>query len=366
MRHLMPKSTLASYRAIRACAVCLALLAAGTPHLPLLTPPALHAQAARSQRPDPGLRRLEAEVRRLAKVAGGEVGFAAVHLETGRAVYLNGGERFPMASSYKVPIAVQLLSRVDRGQVRLDSMIVLRPGDLHPGSGTLTELFDDPGVSLSLRNLLELMLLISDNSATDLVLRAAGGAEAVTGRMRELGVAEIRVDRPTVHLIADWLGIRDLEGDDVSPQRFGELAAAVPEGERRAAAAAFDVDPRDTSTPAEMALLLEKIWRHDGLSSTSAELLLDVMRRSTTGAGRIKGMLPPGVAVSHKTGTIGGTANDVGIVQLPDGAGHVALVVFVKQSDRPVEQRERAIALIARAAYDYFLFNPAGASGGTR
>ena len=53
----------------------------------------------------------------------------------------------------------------------------IQPGDLHPGSGTLTELFDDPGVVLSVRNLLELMLLISDNSATDVVLRVAGGPE---------------------------------------------------------------------------------------------------------------------------------------------------------------------------------------------
>lgn len=326
---------------------------------PTIDVPALAAQSAAAVRADPGLQRLEREIGRLAEIAGGKVGVAAIHLETGREIGLNRGEPFPMASSYKVPIAVQLLTRVDRGEIRLDSMIPLTPGDLHPGSGTLTELFDDPGVILSLRNLTELMLLISDNSATDVVLRAAGGPDAVTARMRDLNLSGIRVDRPTVRLIGDWIGIRNLPGDDVSPSQFRELVRAVPEAEQKAAAAAFNVDPRDTSTPEAMARLLERIWRKEILSPGSSELLLDIMRRSTTGAERIKGFLPPGTEVAHKTGTIGGTTNDVGIIELPDGAGHVVTVVFVKESEREIPARERAIAQISRAIYDYFLFNPA-------
>lgn len=98
-----------------------------------------------------------------------------------------------MASTYKVPIAGQLLTQVDQGELTLDSLVRLEPADLHPASATLTQLFDDPVVILSLRNLLKLMLLISDNSATDLVMRAAGGPEAVTRRMQALEVEGIRV-----------------------------------------------------------------------------------------------------------------------------------------------------------------------------
>jgi len=319
------------------------------------TPLAGQAPVASGAPQDASVARLEREIARLATIAGGRVGVGAIHLETGRSAYLNRHEAFPMASSYKVPIAVQLLTRVDRNEIRLDSMIALRPGDLHPGSGIIAELLDDPGVSLSVRNLLELMLLISDNSATDVVLRTAGGAAAVSARMRDVGASGIRVDRPTIQLIGAWTGIAGVS-DTTPPVQYREMARAVPDSTRRAAAAAFSSDPRDTSTPEAMARLLEKIWRGQTLSPAGTQLLLDIMRRSTTGADRLKGMLPPGTDVSHKTGTIGGTTNDVGIISLPEGAGHVVTVVFVGASDKPVPERERAIAQIARAVYDYFLF----------
>ena len=121
---------------------------------------------ASAQVADPSLRRLESEITRLSTISGGKVGVGIIHLETGRELFVNGAEPYPMASTVKVPIAVELLTRVQAGTVRLDSMITVRPNDLHPGSGTLTGLFNDPGVSLSVHNLLELMLLISDNSAT--------------------------------------------------------------------------------------------------------------------------------------------------------------------------------------------------------
>src|SRR5688500_1902913 len=287
--------------------------------------PAVGAQAparADASAPDAGLQRLEREFARLGTIAGGTVGVSVRHLETGREAHLNRGGSFPMASAFKLPVAVQLLTRVDRREIRLDSMITIQPGDLHPGSGTLSELFDDPGVVLSVRNLLELMLLISDNSATDVVLRVAGGPARVTERMRALGVEGVRVDRPTVRLIADWLGVR-LASDDVSPTQWQELVRASSDSSRRAAAGAFDTDPRDTSTPEGMALLITKVWRGEALSPQSTSLLLDILGRVSTGADRLKGMLPPGTVVRHKTGTIGGTTNDVGIIELPDGAGNV-------------------------------------------
>lgn len=311
---------------------------------------------------DPALERLARELDRLVPISEGVVGVAAVHLETGRAVYLNPDEPFPMASTYKIPIAVQLLSLVDEGERSLSEMIEIHPEDLHPGSGTLSDLFDDPGVVLSLHNLMELMLLISDNSATDVTLREAGGGEAVTRRMRELGVEGVRVDRPTSLLIGDYGGVEGTPADGrISPDQWRELTATIPPDQRAAANRRFLVDPRDTSTPRGMAQLLRKVWFGEALSFESTELLLDALRRVETGRGRIRGMLPPEIPVAHKTGSMGGSAtNDVGIIYLPDGAGHVVTVVYVKDSDASSSEREEAIAQISRAIYDFFLFNPLG------
>jgi beta-lactamase class A len=307
---------------------------------------------------DPGLNRLLREIERIADSSDGTVGVAAVHLETSRRVILNPEQRFPMASTYKVPIAVQLLTRVDRDEISLSDMVEIQPEDLHPGSGTLTRLFDDPGVILSVHNLLELMLLISDNSATDLTLATAGGPGAVNARLAELGITGMSVDRPTSLLIADYVGVEAPADGRISVDQWREASRDLDATQREAAAKAFAVDVRDTSTPGAMAALLEGIWRGEALSDESTELLLDILERVQTGTRRIKGVLPRGVTVGHKTGTIGGTTNDVGYIYLPDDAGHVVTVVFVKDSERDGDRREEVIAQISRAIYDYFLFNP--------
>jgi beta-lactamase class A len=300
--------------------------------------------------------RLERELDRLEKLSGGLLGVTAIHVETGEKLSRNGRDRFPMASTFKVPVAVELFARVDRGEVRLDEMVDLKPSDLHPGSGTLTNLFNKPGVSLSVRNLVELMLLISDNSATDLVLAKAGGARAVTAKMQALGLAGIRVDRSTAHLISDMIGAELTNETGWSPEYFRGAFAAVPPEKRKEAAERFRTDPRDTATPDDMAALLVKIHQKALHRPESAELLLDILKRCQTGENRIRGMLPPGMTLAHKTGTIGGTTNDVGILTLPDDLGHVVMAIFIKNSTLPTEQAEKAIAQSARAIYDYFLY----------
>jgi beta-lactamase class A len=307
---------------------------------------------------DGSLARLQLELSRLSADSGGVVGITAIHLETGRRVSLNGSEKFPMASTFKVPVAVQLLTRVDAGEIRLDQMIEIKLSDLHPGSGTLSDLFNKPGVSLSVRNLLELMLLISDNTAADLCLRLAGGPQAVTSRMRSLGIDGIRVDRSTARLIADWVGLTQLPPQEQwTPALFETLFSALKPDDQKAAATRFDADPRDTSTPDGMAKLLQLVFLKKALKPESTDLLLDIMRRCRTGDARLKGLLPAGTEVAHKTGTIGGTANDVGLITLPEDAGHVVVAAFVKSSEKEVPARERVIAELARTVHDFFLFD---------
>ncbi len=300
---------------------------------------------------------LERELQRLGALESGMMGVAILHLESGRNAFLNPDEPFPMASTFKVPIAVELLQRVDEGKLDLAQMVEVKRHDYSPGSGLLTDLINQPGLALSIRNLLEIMLLVSDNTATDLLLRHAGGGEAVTARMRKLGVEGIRVDRSTLQLIAAFRGLSPVPGEaERDPAKYDELLDSVTQEKSDEAERAFYDDIRDTSTPRAMAALLETIWKRQALTEASTGLLLDIMKRCRTGAGRLKGILPEGTEVRHKTGTIGKTLNDVGIITLPSEAGHVVVAAFVKKSDLPEAERERAIAEAARAAHDYFLF----------
>jgi beta-lactamase class A len=313
------------------------------------------AQTPRNSATDISLQRLEREIARMAKSAGGTVGVSAVHIESHRSVSFNGSERFPMASNYKVPIAVQLLSRVDQGQVKLDQMVELKPSDIRP-NGTIRSLLSKPGLSLSVRNLLELMLLVGDNSAADVLLRIAGGPEAVKARMRVLNIENLDVSRPVINLMADSVGIRLPPEQEWTPELLDKLYETTTPESRKAATVKWELDPRDTSTPDAMAALFVRIQRKDLLKAESAELLLDGLLRNQDGDTRLKGMLPAETVVAHKMGTLGRTTNDVGIITLPDAAGHIAIAVFVKSSDRDMPERERAIAQITRAIYDYFLF----------
>jgi beta-lactamase class A len=174
--------------------------------------------------------------------------------------------------------------------------------------------------------------------------------------MRDLGIKGINVNRPTARLISDWLGADPPPEKDWTPDLWSRLFQAIPAETRKAAEAKFNTDPRDTAQPTAMADLLLKIYNKKLHKPETAELLLDIMRRCQTGDARIKGMLPPDTELAHKTGSIGGTINDVGILTLPDNAGHVVLALFVKQGTKS-ESSERAIAQISRAIYDYYFFS---------
>jgi len=319
-------------------------------------------KATTASAPDLPRQRVVREVSRLSQLSGGVLGVTAIHIETGVRFSQNGGVRFPMASSYKIPIAIQLLTRVDSGLYTLDQLVEIARSDMHPGSGMIAERFNwpgtlKPGLALSVRSLLELMLLISDNSATDVCLRLAGGPARVNACMRRLGISGLAVDRPTAYLISDWLGIPMDPLQPWSSQRFDSLEKSLKPEMMMASSKIFDADPRDTSTPDAMSELLLTLYSQPILRPETKTLLLDIMARCETGLTRLKGALPPNTVVMHKTGTIGMTANDVGIITLPDDAGHLVISIFTKSSEKLLPERERAIAEVARALHDYFLLN---------
>jgi beta-lactamase class A len=272
-----------------------------------------------------------------AKLAA-RTGFAAQMVGGDTIVALNGDEAFPMASAYKIAIAGKVLAMVDKGEVRLEQMVDI-PLESYVPSPVIADNLIHPGVALSVANLLEIMIVHSDNTATDSLMALAGGPAAVTAWLREIGIEGMSVDRSTAQLSEQIQAIMEAagsHGDSSNP--------AVPE---------FDADPRDQTTPNDMLRLLILLDLGNVLKPQSRDFLLGVMGRTVTGPGRIKGLLPVGTPVAHKTGTVGGIANDVGYVTLPDGR-RFAVAIFTKGSTTPPVDRDRAVAETARVLYDFF------------
>jgi beta-lactamase class A len=256
----------------------------------LLAVVAQPAQAASS----PNLLSLEQQLSALLATKSPDVGIAALDLNSGEMVSINGDKPFPMASTVKVAVAAAYLSQVDAGRRSLDDRI----------SGQ------------SARSLMERMLVHSDNRATDILIRDLGGPSGIQEWVRFHGLANMRVDRTIARLLADK---RDL----------------------------WDI--RDSATPVAMVDLLKRIDKGGILKPQSRSYLLSVMARCQTGKNRMRALLPWGTRVEHKTGTLNGYSSDVGFITMPNGH-RIALAVFARGgSDRP-----SVIAQAARAVYDGF------------
>lgn len=269
---------------------------------------------------------LPGRIAELARPASGQVGAAVMVVETGRMASFHGGSHFPMQSVYKLPIGMAVLHAVDGGALKLDQPLRVAPGDLVPRGihSPLRDRSPKGNVDVSVRELMRLMISESDGTASDVLMRAAGGPARIAAYLRGLGVRGVMVATTEA-----------------------EMAATV------------DVQYRNWATPDSAVRLLKILADGQALKPQSQSFLLDLMTQSTPGPKRIKGLLPPGTPVAHKTGTsdtspsgVTYATNDIGLVTLPDGK-HLAIAVFVAGSKASLEIRERVIASVARAAWEW-------------
>jgi len=275
-----------------------------------------------------GVSPLEREWREMTAQSGGTVGAAALHFTSGFRASLNGAMHFPLASVCKVPIAMNMLALVDEGKIYLDDMIEVLPDEVTTEVSPLGERWPREH-SFRLDEMLELMVAKSDNTAVETLYRVGGGQAALAARFRQWQVEGIRIDRTERQCGRDA---------NLSMHRF--LA-----------------DPRDTATPDATVEFLRRVFHGDFLSTRSTARLIRMMQATTTGPGRIKGLLPAGTVVAHKTGTtatvkgLNGSTNDIGVITLP-GGGQLAVAFYLKGSHRDLETREATIARLAKAAFD--------------
>lgn len=220
-----------------------------------------------------------------------------------------------MQSVYKLPIGMAVVDLADHGELKLDQPVRVEHHELVPAAlhSPIRDLHPNGNFDMTARELLRYAISESDGTASDVLLRLAGGPGRVMEYLRRIGAGNIAV---------------------------ADTEAAISR--------AHDVQYRNWATPDGAVELLEKV---------SQPLILTFMTETRTGLRRLKGMLPPGTVVAHKTGTSGtrngvtAATNDIGLIFLPDGR-RLAIAVFVSDSRAPEAVREGVIARIAKAVYD--------------
>ena len=265
---------------------------------------------------------LKRQMEEFARVTNGPVGSAATLIETKQTVSFNNDRHFPMQSAYKLPIAMAILTRVDQGTLSLSQKVEINPDDFVSRREHNIAIDHPNGANLTVNEILHYMIVESDGTACDALLRLLGGPTAATKYLRDLKITDITIATYEKDMFADPL---------VSFQNW--------------------------STPLAMVQLLQLLQSGSVMSSNSRSLLLELMTNSRPGQKRIKGLLPPGLQVAHKTGTsatidgVTSATNDVGIITLANGQ-HLAIAVFVSDTRANEKVREEVIAQIARAATD--------------
>lgn len=269
---------------------------------------------------------LKIELEKIVTGKNAKVGVAISGGDPGETTSINGEERFPMQSVFKFHIALAVMAEIDKGKLSPEQLIGIKKDELMTDTWSpMRDKYPEGGI-LTLGEIIRYTVAVSDNNGCDILLRLVGGPEAVTSFLKSKGMTgfDIVYNEEEMH--------RNYEN------QFSNW-----------------------STPESAIKLLRLFNENKLILPESTEYLRQIMRETSTGMKRIKGMLPEGTVVAHKTGSSGrdengiATAtNDIGIVWLPDGR-FFYISVFVADSRETDEVNERIIADLSKAVYDYFV-----------
>lgn len=289
-------------------------------------------------------------------------GFAVRHIQRGEAFSFDGDTPYPAASVFKIPVMIEAFRRVAQGQLNLSDRWELSDTEKSTGSGVLVRLA--PGLQPTVRDLITLMIIISDNTATDMLVRRLG-PEPITATMRELGLTNTVVAHPCRDLLLSLLGNASPNLAPHETARYLKEHPIAPES------LAYAGTPENNITTAnEMADLVSRIHTGDGLHqlginadarATMRRILLEQQLNE-----RMPRFLPPGVPVAHKTGSLSGPytiRNDAGLLDLGEGST-VAVACFTRtrmpegadprESNRFLTSIDEEVGEFTRAVYDHY------------
>jgi beta-lactamase class A len=267
---------------------------------------------ARRQRAARTIADLARTLKGLAGRLDGVMGIGVKTTWDGAATFVAPDRPFPMASVFKIPVLVELLLQVDEGRQRLEDVVTVTEAMKAPGSGVLKELTSEP--SLSLSDLAMLMIIISDNTATDILVERLG-TDAINRRLAGLGLRTTRVVMTCRGLLFEMAG---RPRGPYTPAARLEVEQILKTRERVFTGRAYADAENNVTTPREMVALLELLVRDGALSPLTRSRALDYLRRQQI-RDRLPFHLPPGTELAHKTGSLMGVRNDAGILFVPRG-----------------------------------------------
>lgn len=243
---------------------------------------------------------------------GGDAGVVIEDLQTGWRMVHHENRSYPAASIVKIPIMVACYQAAQEGRLNFDEPIALRASDKTPGSGQLDQLPN--GTAVPVRQLIDLMITQSDNTAANALINRLG-MEWLQNSFRRQGLSHTTLVRRMM---------------DFSGRKKG-------------------ID--NTTTPADIALILKRIYRSDKMNRRVSDECLQMLRRQKM-HDRIPKKLPEGVVVAHKTGLERGVCHDAGIVSTPRG-DYLIVVLTRHKAKWGAKPSKRLIADLARQVYDY-------------
>jgi beta-lactamase class A len=235
-------------------------------------------------------------------------GVFILDIDTGAYLDLQATSTFSAASTIKVPILVAFFQDVDAGKIRLDEQLTMLPELIASGSGDMQN--KKPGTQFTALETATKMITISDNTATNMLVKRLGGAEVLNQRFGSWRLMATAIRNP----------LPDLSGTN-------------------------------TTSPKDLASAIAMVDRGELVSTRSRDLILDIMQRTVRNSLLPRG-LGNGATIAHKTGDIGSLIADVGLIDLPSGKRYIAAVMVKRPYNDP--SAEDLIRQISRAAYEYF------------
>jgi beta-lactamase class A len=255
-----------------------------------------------------------------------QVGVGVLCLEDGDTLTVNGTMHFPMQSVYKFHLGLAILDKVQKKDLSLDQLIPIQKSDLLPNTWSpIRDRYPEGKISLSLQEILNYTVSQSDNNGCDILFRLLGGPSYVNSYMARIGVKDVSIKAAEEEMHKSW-----------------------------------NAQYTNWSTPWSAVGLLNRFYKKEIILPPYYDSLWQMMCRTTTGPNRIKGLLPEGTIVAHKTGSSGtndqgvtAATNDIGIICLPNGK-HVAIAVFVSDSKENDSTNEEIIAAISLEVWTVF------------